>query len=276
LVFVYNRARIEDADIEKEIIKLYEAITPQTKRETKHTVKTHLTQSYNDGRSSAQEEIDKAADEAPTKSLKERLKLTNKLTKPVAISGDWSIMDFVEGLKPDTALKYFEAKGFKTTMDITETMMAGAEQVLLDGLKNEWSDAEVIEQLQEILSPLVGKIDKETGEPDKQERARLETIVRTNLSDSFNQARLAIFNDPELGDFVKAFEYSSILDARTTSFCKQYDGRIFKKSDPVWQQITPPNHFNCRATTISVTEFDEFVVAPKGTEQPGNGFGKVP
>ena len=114
---------------------------------------------------------------------------------------------------------------------------------------------------------------------NKQTRARLETIARTNVSDAFNQANLAVYNDPDLGDFVEAYQYSAITDSRTTEFCNSYNGRIFAKDDPIWAQITPPNHFNCRSTTVAVTAIDDWTQSTRGRSssgsllQPSKGFG---
>jgi SPP1 gp7 family putative phage head morphogenesis protein len=86
--------------------------------------------------------------------------------------------------------------------------------------------------------------------------ARMENIARTNLSDAFNQARMSVFMSPELGDFVKAFEYTAVLDPSTTDFCRYTDGRVYMKDDPIWNSITPPNHYQCRSTLIAITELD--------------------
>ena len=106
--------------------------------------------------------------------------------------------------------------------------------------------------------------------------ARISTMVRTNMTEAFNQSRLAVFNSPDIGEFVEAYEYSAIIDTRTTPFCKAADGKIYAKNDPFWNTRTPPNHFNCRSLLIPVTQTDVFQTSPPlpSDVQPDPGFGK--
>ena len=242
--------------------------------------------SYEDGRRIAQGVIEKAAESAPSQNLSERMVLASKLSKRVAVEikrehqkkfkwnkYKWTVKNFVDGLDLDTAEKYFMAKAFWITGNLTEEMVQQARLVILNGIRDEKTLEEMSLELKDILSPLVGKIDPETGEIDRQERARLDTIVLTNLADSFTQAQLAVYNDPDLGDFVRALKYSAILDKRTTPFCRTTDGNIYLKNDSIWGSITPPNHFRCRSVLIPVTEFDKFTISELPTEHPHKGFG---
>ena len=69
--------------------------------------------------------------------------------------------------------------------------------------------------------------------------ARLENIVRTNTSDAMNTARMALFGEPEFQGFIQAFEYSAILDDRTTELCADLNGDVRRD----WAELTPPNHY---------------------------------
>ena len=43
----------------------------------------------------------------------------------------------------------------------------------------------------------------------------------------------------------------AIIDPRTTSVCRFLNGLVFdRQNDPGWQRFAPPNHYNCRTTTI--------------------------
>ncbi len=160
-------------------------------------------------------------------------------------------------------------------------MIEKARVQILNGIREGWSIDEVIRELEDSLPTILGPRDPETGDLNKSSRARLETIARTNITDAFNQATLAVYNDPDLGDFVEAYQYSAITDSRTTEFCSTYNGRIFPKDDPIWAQITPPNHFNCRSTTVAVTAIDDWAPSTKGRmdngslSQPSKGFGTI-
>ena len=98
---------------------------------------------------------------------------------------------------------------------------------------------------------------------------RLETIVRTNTTDAYNQARKNEFRED---DFVVAMEYSAVLDDRTTDFCREHDGKIYKKDDPYLDTITPPNDFNCRSLLVPVLADEEFIVDKHLAIKPAEGF----
>lgn len=84
--------------------------------------------------------------------------------------------------------------------------------------------------------------------------ARLENIVRTNTSGALNMGRSNVFNREEFKGFIEAFQYSAILDDRTTDICETLDGRIRKD----WGSLQPPNHFQCRSILVPVTILDEW------------------
>lgn len=111
------------------------------------------------------------------------------------------------------------------------------------------------------------------GDSEAMQAARLDTIVRTNVFDAFNEARFDYFTDESLGGFVQAFEYSAILDENTTEICEELDGSTWKADNPVWDTHTPPNHYNCRSVLIPVVVGDDFEESDPPTVEPQKGFG---
>lgn len=78
----------------------------------------------------------------------------------------------------------------------------------------------------------------------------IERYARTKSTEVLNRARLEFFNESQIVD---AYQYSAILDGRTTDICRGLHGKIFKNgTEPV-----PPMHFNCRSILIPVTIFEE-------------------
>lgn len=104
--------------------------------------------------------------------------------------------------------------------------------------------------------------------------AYLDTLVRTNTYEAMNEARYAEFTDPTLEGFVKAFEYSAIMDERTTDICSQLNGNAWSAESPVWEQYRPPNHYNCRSVLIPITESDGWTGqdSPDPGVTPQDGF----
>ena len=77
----------------------------------------------------------------------------------------------------------------------------------------------------------------------------LERFSRTKFTEIANRARLAEFENSRVVD---AYQYSAILDGRTSQICAGLHGKIFKKgTEPI-----PPLHFNCRSILVPITIFE--------------------
>jgi hypothetical protein len=101
---------------------------------------------------------------------------------------------------------------------------------------------------------------------------RIETIARNNFATAFNQGRRAYLRDPDVDDYVEAYQWSSILDDGTTEYCMKMDGRILRKSelDSIgW----PPAHHGCRSFPTPIVKGEEFKFdsVPAGISR-GEGF----
>ncbi len=97
------------------------------------------------------------------------------------------------------------------------------------------------------------------GDPIKPFHA--ETILRTNFTTIYNRGRLALMNDPDVVEFVPAYQYSAILDNRTRETHAFMDGRIYLRDDPIWDEWTPANGFNCLLSGSNVsTEFGTMAI----------------
>ncbi len=74
------------------------------------------------------------------------------------------------------------------------------------------------------------------------------------ISKMFNKGRGLTFDKYQ--DQIFAYRYTAILDARTTQYCRDLDGKVFQPNDPNYALLTPPNHFGCRSfwTEILVSE----------------------
>lgn len=276
------------------------------KSDLNRAIKESLKDTYEDGRKTAQEELRKAASNLPEEQRK-KIKFTIATAKRFAAHFDidnpereFIVSEFVDGLTLQEINRILSAKAFYITGVLDKDILAAAEQAIINGIENNLSIKDIRVNLAEALEPIFGKVefDPETGEvikvdqpkgaplSAKQVPNRLETIARTNVTNIFNQGRIAIGSDPDLGDFVEGYEYSAIIDKRTTPFCRAYDGFTRPKNDPIWSSITPPNHFNCRSILIFATVMDEWkstklprekVKGEKKVEivQPNNGFGTV-
>lgn len=134
---------------------------------------------------------------------------------------------------------------------ISDNLQKAVKIILSNAIKNGIATGEIVAQIQDAFLPYIGN-DNIIEDDEVLEPYRIETIVRTNITQSFNQGRLVATRDPELTPFVAGMEYSAIMDSRTTSICQHLDGRIFAIDDPNLDRLTPPNHFNCRSVLVPV------------------------
>lgn len=99
--------------------------------------------------------------------------------------------------------------------------------------------------------PLSSVLDALEDEGLKNAEASLERFSRTKSTEIMNKARVAFYEDSKV---VHGYQYSAILDDRTTEICRGLHGKTFKKG----QEPIPPMHFNCRSVLIPITIFEEF------------------
>ena len=161
-----------------------------------------------------------------------------------------------------TALRAYLRRAFTVTGVEKERVLAEVKGVLETGLARGSTIPGMMSEIDEVFKKYVptGEVVKDpaTGKSKLRTPNRLETIVRTNLSEAYNSGRKALYSDPEVADVVEALQYSAIIDSRTTEFCRAYDGFTRPPTDPAWDEITPPNHFNCRSIIVPVVTGEEW------------------
>jgi SPP1 gp7 family putative phage head morphogenesis protein len=88
------------------------------------------------------------------------------------------------------------------------------------------------------------------GELTKLANHQIQTIVRTSVNQVQNQASQAVY--AANSKVAPKYEYVATLDSKTTPICQRLDGQQFAYN----KGPTPPQHFNCRSTTVPVVDFD--------------------
>ena len=149
------------------------------------------------------------------------------------------------------------------------------------------------ESTQQIASRMIGRLEfgqrgsvrqiaQAGGELTKLANHQIQTIVRTSVNQVQNQASQAVYAANK--KVSPKYEYVATLDSRTSPICKRLDGRKFEYN----KGPTPPQHFNCRSTTVPVVDyaglkkqkgFEDLTPPPKGkvvTRPTGEGTGRVP
>lgn len=158
------------------------------------------------------------------------------------------------GMDKTKAEKFLSSRAMKITGVIEQRVLNATQTVLENGIRYDKALGTTMKELREDTE-LVGYLpDVDAAGRPVNVPARLENIVRTNTAYAWNEARQALFTDPDMRGFVEAFEYSAILDDRTSEVCEALDGKIQKD----WGSMTPPNHFQCRSLLIPVTQVDDW------------------
>jgi SPP1 gp7 family putative phage head morphogenesis protein len=77
-------------------------------------------------------------------------------------------------------------------------------------------------------------------------------LVRTETNYFNNQAELQSYID----DGFTQYEFTAILDGRTSRICREHDGIVYDIKDIVIGVNYPPLHPNCRSTTVVIMDSD--------------------
>jgi SPP1 gp7 family putative phage head morphogenesis protein len=75
-------------------------------------------------------------------------------------------------------------------------------------------------------------------------------LVRTSINQVANTASQQVYEANQ--DITKKYRYIATLDTRTSARCRALDGREFEYG----KGPMPPQHFNCRSTTVPVIDYE--------------------
>lgn len=156
------------------------------------------------------------------------------------------------GFTPTEVLKLIDDEAFTMAGDVSADVLKRIKRVLYDGISAGKSYKDIVYDVEGAIADYVN-LTQSTGDLAEH---RLETAVRTATAEAYNKARQNVFMAADQDDFVLAFQFSAILDDRTTEWCNEMDGRIFSKTNSIWELWRPPTFFNCRSVLVPVTRVD--------------------
>ncbi len=150
---------------------------------------------------------------------------------------------------PDDAINFLRARADFTVKGIDQTLVGKVRNVLMNAMDKGEPLKDTMNAISDAFEPWVGNPNViRDGEQVKP--YRIETIVRTNLTDAFNRGR--IIEARAAGPLLQGFEYSAIIDDVTTDVCRKLDGAVFMDDDPNLDKLRPPRHFNCRSVLVPI------------------------
>lgn len=136
-------------------------------------------------------------------------------------------------------LPYYDEKAFAVTGIVRDDILNNAKQIILTGIRNQ-DRVKTIENLKDMFNKYLEQgiaVDDELLAPH-----RLQTIVRTNMTEAVNNGRRAMYEHEDVGDYVQYWIFSAVLDSRVTDYCRCMDGKIFRIERLA--ELDPPAHYN--------------------------------
>ncbi len=147
-------------------------------------------------------------------------------------------------LSYDDMMAVLDAEAFNITADYAGLASKKVNSIIAQGLKQQKSEAEIMQGLRDEL-------------PDDTD-TWINTLLRTKTTEIYNRGRKSYFdNDPLAQQVIDGYQFSAVLDARTTQICLSLDKKVFRSDDDNINLLTPPLHWNCRSVIVPVTIYEK-------------------
>jgi len=121
------------------------------------------------------------------------------------------------------------------------------------------------------LGPLsVRQLAQAGGELTTVANRQVMALVRTSINQVANASSQQVYEANQ--DVTKRYRYVATLDSRTSPICRALDGKEFDYG----KGPTPPQHFNCRSTTVPVIDYEGLGIEPpppSDLRRPNTAFG---
>jgi len=168
--------------------------------------------------------------------IKKNLKEHHRDSKMIA-RAELPKAQFTEPLPSEEFLKFLEQETFQYVGDWEYAIGKDVRRELMNAIKDGTPLSEVFENLD--------------NSSKKRSRVSIERYARTKHTEVMNRARVEEFSNSGV---VNGYQFSAIMDGRTTAICSGLHGKKFVEG----KQPIPPLHFNCRSILIPITIFEEF------------------
>ncbi|WP_368565502.1 phage minor head protein [Pseudoxanthomonas sp. UTMC 1351] len=179
-------------------------------------------------------------------------------------------------VSPEDALRFFRAKGLRTTFawqdqwaaehELAFTVAKMADLDLLadvrDAVDVAIAEGQTLAQFKKQLEPILIKAgwwgQREQADPSSGEKRlvqlgsarRLETIFRTNMMTAYSAGEWTQIE--ATADSAPYLMYDAVDDTRTREQHRAWDGLVLRWDDPWWNTHRPPNGWNCRCSVIQL------------------------
>lgn len=154
-------------------------------------------------------------------------------------------------------------------IDVVSQAWAGIEKALEKG--------QTLEEFRKEVKP---KLEAAWAGSVANPAARVENIYRTNVQSAYAAGRYEQMTAPAVAKSRPYWEFSAVMDGRTSPVCAALDGTVLPADDPFWETRHEPLHYQCRSTKIALTEKQALAkgitATPPVQPPPLEGFGARP
>ena len=162
----------------------------------------------------------------------------------------------------------------KSFSDIGERQAALFGQVVRNGmLQGEPTDSIVKRMKGRLRKDQKGSINQllqAGGDATRQADNQIRTLIRTSINQVANAASQKTFEANQ--DITEKYKYVATLDSRTSAICRALDGTVHTYG----KGPLPPQHFNCRSTTVPVIDYKRLGIPEPEDDQRASATGLVP
>ncbi len=151
-----------------------------------------------------------------------------------------SLYDDIEEITAANAQKYFWVKK-STSLELTKKMQNDLIHSLKEGISfKEWTKTFNMDLYNSLGITNSGSY--------------TETVYRTNVQNAYSAGRFER-QERQAVNF-PYWQYNSLMDSVTTEICTQLNDKVYRSDDPIWKEIYPPSHYNCRSSVIAYSQDD--------------------
>jgi SPP1 gp7 family putative phage head morphogenesis protein len=121
-----------------------------------------------------------------------------------------------------------------------------------------------------MVSKTLAKIIAAGGQSTSVTDSQVVALIRTSINQVANAASQQVYEGNQ--DITKKYRYIATLDTRTSAICRALDGKEFEYG----KGPMPPQHFNCRSTTVPVIDYKALDIPPPPEGKRASMDGPVP
>jgi len=161
-------------------------------------------------------------------------------------------IEFESGVEGQSNFKESNFIGFRVNLigdKFANDLQSELQYVASDNMTNKLALSQILDNIKALFRRFIS--------------GRIVTAGRTEGSFSLNKSLDDVVKENKrkikkglipVGQEIKRFQYSAIMDSKTTELCQGLNGMVVDDGSAVMSQYSPPLHYNCRSVWTPVTQ----------------------